>query len=229
MPQKSRYTAERKEQLVTDYMNGKMSPSDFERIYGSKPRVLKDWMRLYKTRGVKGLTPATQIRKYAPETKLSAVCDYLDGKGSIDDLCTKYDISDRKILRRWIKRYNSHGDFNQPNTGGSIYMVKGRVTTLEERIEIVSHCIANNKDYGKTIGQYGISYQQIYVWVRKYEKDGADGLTDRRGKRKDEISMTEVEKLRAQLKLKESENYRLQMENDLLKKLEALERGWDKD
>jgi regulator of replication initiation timing len=41
--------------------------------------------------------------------------------------------------------------------------------------------------------------------------------------------MTEVEKLRAQLKLKEAENLRLQMENELLKKLEALERGRDED
>lgn len=104
-------------------------------------------------------------------------------------------------------------------------MTKGRKTTLEERIEIVSHCIANNKDYGKTIEQYSVSYQQVYGWVRKYEKDGADGLDDRRDKRKDETSMTEIEKLKAQLKLKEAENMRLQMENELLKKLEALERG----
>ena len=108
-------------------------------------------------------------------------------------------------------------------------MAKGRSTTLEERIEIISYCIANNKDYGQTVRQYGVSYQQIYVWVRKYEKDGVDGLADRRGKRKDEASMSEVEKLRAQLKLKEAENLRLQMENDLLKKLEALERGLDED
>lgn len=73
-----------------------------------------------------------------------------------------------------------------------------------------------------------MSYQQIYGWVRKYEKDGVDGLTDRRGKRKDKASMTEVEKLRAQLKLKDAENLRLQMENELLKKLEALERGQTK-
>ena len=106
-------------------------------------------------------------------------------------------------------------------------MAKGRKTTLDEKIEIVSYCIANNKDYGKTIEQYGVSYQQIYGWVRKYEKDGIDGLTDRRGKRKNESSMTEVEKLQAQLKLKEAENQRLQMENELLKKLEALERGRD--
>ena len=105
-------------------------------------------------------------------------------------------------------------------------MTKGRKTTQEERIEIVCHCIANNKDYGKTIERYSISYQQIYGWVKKYEHSGINALTDRRGKRKAETSMTEIEKLRVQLKLKESENMRLQMENDLLKKLAELER-WD--
>lgn len=106
-------------------------------------------------------------------------------------------------------------------------MTQGRRTTQEERVEIVSYCIANDKDYGKTIDRYGVSYQQIYSWVRKYEADGVDGLCDRRGKRKDEASMSEVEKLRARIKLKEAENYQLRMENDLLKKLAELEGGWD--
>lgn len=57
-------------------------------------------------------------------------------------------------------------------------MVKGRKITLKERIEIVSDCISNNRDYGKTIDTYGVSYQQIYAWVRKYEKAGADEFVD---------------------------------------------------
>ena len=112
----------------------------------------------------------------------------------------------------------------QPNGGGEIYMATVRKTTLEERIEIVSYCIGNNKDYGRVMERYGVSYQQIYGWVRKYEQVGVEGLSDHRGKRKDHTSMNEVEKLRAQLKLKEAENRRLQMENDLLKKLEEVER-----
>jgi len=229
MPQKSRFTVEQKVKVVTEYISGKLSPSEFERIYGSGQRVLKDWVQLYEMRGVEGLTPSVNWQKYTPEVKLSAVLDYLNGVGSLDDICRKYDISGRRVLRRWIKQYNGHGDFKQPNSGGAVYMTKGRITTLEERIEAVSYCISNNKDYGKTIERYDISYQQIYAWVRKYEKDGPEGLSDRRGKRKDEASMSEVERLRAQLKLKEAENLRLQMENELLKKLEALERGWDKD
>jgi len=83
-------------------------------------------------------------------------------------------------------QYNSHVDFKQPNAEGVIYMAKGRATTLDERIDIVCYCISNNMDYSKTIKQYGVSYQQIYGWVRKYETKGSDGLVDRRGKRKDE-------------------------------------------
>jgi len=103
-------------------------------------------------------------------------------------------------------------------------MAKVRRTTLTERIEIVSFCITNN---GKTIEAHGISYQQIYSWVKKYEASGIDGLADRRGKRKDESDMSDIEKLQAQLKLQKAENLRLQMENELLKKLAALERGQD--
>ena len=225
MPQRSKYTPEEKVRFVEDYLSGRMGTSEFSHNYGSDGQVLRDWARLYQVRGIEGLTPALRTKKYSIETKRLAVMDYIEGLGSSRDICTKYDISDRKMLRRWVKRYNSHGDFGQPNSGGATYMAKGRDATLEERIEIVSFCIANNKDYGKTIEQYGISYQQIYGWVKKYEKSGHTGLIDRRGKRKEEAFMTEVEKLRAQLKLKEAENLRLQMENDLLKKLEEIERG----
>jgi len=105
-------------------------------------------------------------------------------------------------------------------------MTKGRATTQAERIEIVSHCIATNKDYGKTIEQYGVSYQQIYSWVRKYETGGIEGLEDRRGKQKPSEAMSETDKLKAEIKLEQAKNLRLQMENDLLKKLAELER-WD--
>lgn len=229
MPQKGRLLAEEKVKIVEKYLSGTLGPAEFKQRYGANEHTLYDWVRIYKQRGAAGLVPSAKNRRYSPKTKHQAVAEYLSGGGSQRDICLKYDISDKHILRDWIKRYNGHEDFAQPNSGGGIYMAKGRTTTLEERIEIVSYCIANNKDYGKAIEQYGVSYQQIYGWVRKYEKDGAEGLSDRRGKCKDQDSMSEVEKLRAQLRLKEAENLRLQMENDLLKKLEELERRRDID
>ena len=99
---------------------------------------------------------------------------------------------------------------------------------LEHKETVVTEAVEREraiKIVQKAIERYGVSYNQICGWVKKYEKDGSDGLIDRRGKRKDERAMTEVEKLRLALKLKDAENYRLQMENDLLKKLKEIERG----
>jgi transposase-like protein len=225
MPQKLRLPLEEKIKIAESCINGTSNKHECSEQYGLSWGTVQNWIRLYESRGIDGLKPAVKARKYSTELKLQSVKEYLSGNGSLEYICKRYDISTQSMLRRWILRYNSHGDFKQPNSGGDIYMAKGRNTTLEERIEIVSYCIANNKDYGKTVEDYKVSYQQIYGWVKKYEKDGYSGLADRRGKRKDLASMSEVDKLRAQLKLREAENYRLRMENDVLKKLEELERG----
>lgn len=182
-------------------------------------------MNQYQTQGPQGLVPKSKTTSYSAELKHQVVEEYLAGKGSLRDLCKKYVISKPEIIRRWVKKYNGHEELEAHGSGGSeIYMTSGRITTLEERIEIVEFCISNRKDYKATIEKYGVSYHQIYTWVRKYAEQGVEGLADRRGKRKDVTSMTEVESLQAQLKLKEEENRRLQIENELLKKLDEVER-----
>ena len=164
---------------------------------------------------------------YSSELKRCAVEEYLSGIGSQADICKKYKIFSRTQLRNWIKVYNSHKELRPSKGRGSdIYMTKGRNTTYEERVEIVSYCIEHGNDYAAAIEKYGVSYQQIYSWVRKYNEKGAEGLVDKRGKRKPESEMTELEKLRAENKMLEVRNKRLETENAVLKKLEELERRW---
>lgn len=103
-------------------------------------------------------------------------------------------------------------------------MTRGRLTTLDERIEIVSYCIAKGKNYGAAIEKYRVSYQQIYSWVCKYEEKGVDGLIDKRGKRKPLNEMTEMERLRAENKILKAENKQKEMEIAVLKKLAEIER-----
>ena len=106
-------------------------------------------------------------------------------------------------------------------------MAKGRKTTLDERVEIVKYWIEHDNDYVHTSNTFDVSYQQVRNWTKKYESKGLEGLRDRRGKKKPVEEMTEVEKLKAEMKLLEAKNKRLEMENNVLKKLKEIERRWD--
>ncbi len=122
--------------------------------------------------------------------------------------------------------YNGHKEFKERRGAGTeIYMTKGRKTTLAERIEIVEYCIEHGKDYPATIEKYGVSYQQIYSWVRKYEEKGIDALKDGRGRIKPVEEMTDMEKLQAENRLLKAQLRDKEVEMLLLKKLQELERG----
>jgi Transposase and inactivated derivatives len=165
-------------------------------------------------------------KKYSKELKLQAVQDYLAGGGSQREICRKYEIAAKRTLECWIKWYNGHKELKESHGSGmEIYMAKGRKTTQQERVEIVAFCIEHGKDYPLTIQTYGVSYQQIYSWVRKYEDKGVDGLADGRGRTKPESEMTDIEKLRAENRILQAKNLDLEIENAFIKKLKELEGG----
>ncbi len=100
-----------------------------------------------------------------------------------------------------------------------------RKTTQEERIQIVRECLNTDCNYAQIALKYGVSRHQVYDWVKKFTELGEAGLENRRGKRTaDQEPRTELEELKIQVAQLKRENYRLQMERDLLKKLEELER-----
>lgn len=211
---------------VERYKRGEASQKSEAKKQGVSQRTFQDWIRKYETFGAEGFL-RTRNREYSTELKESAVNAYLNGEGSQGTICKKYRISSRTQLQNWIKLYNSHGELRPSlGRGSEINMTKGRNTTYEERVEIVSYCIANGNDYAAVVEKYGVSYQQIYSWVRKYNEKGAEGLVDKRGKRKPESEMTELEKLRAENRILEARNKRLETENAVLKKLEEIERRW---
>ena len=169
---------------------------------------------------------AHENKKYSIELKQEAVKAYLRGEGSLRKICKKYGILSDYQLRNWILWYNGHREFKERSSArGEIYMTKGRKTTQEERAEIVAFCIEHNKDYGLTVETYKVSYQQIYAWVRKYEEGGVDKLRDSRGRTKPVEEMTEVEKLKAEMKILEAKNRQLEIENAFIKKLQELKGG----
>ena len=162
-------------------------------------------------------------KKYSTELKIAAVKSYLAGEGSLNQTCKKFGILRHKQLQDWIMWYNGHKDIKWCNSAkGEIYMTKGRKTTQEERAKIVAFCIEHNYDYGLTVETHKVSYQQIYAWVRKYEEGGVDKLKDNRGRTKPAEEMTELEKLKAEMKILEAKNRQLEIENEFIKKLQEL-------
>jgi transposase len=73
--------------------------------------------------------------------------------------------------------------------------------------------------------KYKVSYQQVRMWTLHFEEMGENGLEDRRGKRKkDQTPRTELEKAQIEIEQLKHKLYLAEMERDLLKKLEELER-----
>ena len=104
-------------------------------------------------------------------------------------------------------------------------MKQGRETTQEERIAIVKDCLENSSNFGETAIKYKVSYQQVYTWVKKFKELGEGGLEDRRGKRiAAQEPRTELEAARKEIAELKHKLYMAEMERDLLKKLDELER-----
>lgn len=221
---KHKYTYQEKEKILLEYLNNTYGFREICRIYSIAQQSLKDWIRLYETFGIEGLKTGATASRYSKETKEAAVNDYLTHSLPTKEILKKYQIRSNTQLRRWIKKYNGHEELKASGTGGTAIMTKGRTTTFDERVEIASYCIAHDHNYSETAEKFKVSYQQARSYTVKYEKKGIQGLQDKRGKRKAADELSEVEKLRAELKMEKAKRIKAEMEASFLKKLDEIER-----
>ena len=209
-----RFTKEEKLWAVDQRLNKKRSFNSIaDQLSVHKCTVMK-WVNQFSTYGTTAFDRKHNTH-YSEELKNEAVRFYLDGRGSMSD----------RQLRSWIRQYNSHELKASPGIyGGTKSMTKGRKTTFDERVSIVEECIKNNMNYAETAEKYGLSYQQVYVWLRKYKQKGIEGLKDHRGRRKPESEMSDLEKLKAENRMLKAELERKELENMFLKKVDEIER-----
>ena len=226
MGRKRKYTIEEKIQAVLDYKKGIRGKAQRCNDLGlvRSGTDLYRWVKQYDKQGEIIFYPKERNKEYSKEFKERVVKEDWDGKGSARDLCYLHDILSMTTLLNWVKSYNSHEELKDYNPKREVYMTKSRKTTIEERIEIVQYCLNQDKEYKFAAEQYNVTYAQVYQWVKKYLELGEAGLTDKRGRRKEESQLTELEKLQRenerlkhQLELKERENI-------ILKKLKEVER-----
>lgn len=216
---------ENKLKAVHEYLAGHGSTITIARKYGVTITPFRQWLAKYKAFGDKAFLRTNGNARYSLEFKRNVVQSYLNGEGSLEELIIRFKIPSISTVKQWILKYNSsHDELKAYNSGRKLIMTNGRKTTLEERIEIVKYCIEHQNNYNETADKFFVSYQQVYSWCKKYEIKGIDGLQDKRGRKKLEDEMSEVEKLRAENKLLQAQIRRKELENAFLKKLEEIER-----
>ena len=212
-----------KQKTVTEIESGRLSQGEAAKRLNVSKTTIQGWLSKYRSEGNAGLEIDGKNRIYSVQTKQQAVEAYLTGKYSQERICEIFKIRDRRLLRDWLKVYNSGKEFKQMSGGSR--MKSTHKATKEERIQIAKECLESGNNYGEIAKKYGVSYQQARTWTLKYKELGEAGLEDRRGKRKyEQEPRTELEQAQIRIAQLEHQLRMAEMENHLLKKLKEIER-----
>ena len=158
-------------------------------------------------------------RKYSDELRLKIVNEYLDGKnGGFEALGHKYGMH-HSIIQRWVYLYESGGIealFNAPGT-----------YTGEFKLNAVEYMHQHSLSIQKAAALFKIpSTDTLAKWERIYYEEGKEALLEeRRGRSKKLPSARKGRPPKKDVNENEdllAEVQRLRMENDYLKKLNAL-------
>ena len=157
--------------------------------------------------------------KYSWEYKLECVNKYKNGR-HIEHPIGNSRNSFMTHVRDWVKSYDDLGidDLKHSSTN--------KIWTPEKRFELVAKVLAGNSITSVAKLSH-INPGQLYQLVRKYNESGMNGLQCKKGrptmkknnkKKRSKLSISEQE----ELKLLRERNEYLEMENEYLKKLDAL-------
>lgn len=225
---RKKYSKEFKLKLVNEHLEEGTSYWKLSKDYGIEASIIRRWGDAFNAFGEAGIESHNcDLYNYSAEFKQKVVEEYLATSTSFKDLAYKYKILAPSSVRNWLKMYNNHEELKESRPKGDYLMIKEkptRKTTLEERITIIEYCIAHSNDYAATAMEYNCSYGQVYSWARKYTQYGISGLYDKRGRNKPNEELNEIEKLRAENRMLKIQSKHQEMEIDLLKKLEDIER-----
>ena len=155
------------------------------------------------------------MSKYSNEFKLEVVKYYLDEQHSYTECMKKFNIPSTSIIRQWVNKYKNHG-------------ISGLLKQLNSNYDgnfkqnVVEYMHTNHLSATKTSNYFNLGNANVVLkWERIYYEEGPQALyAERCGKSKimgskNNKNVNENEDL-----LKEVQ--RLRMENEYLKKLNAL-------
>ena len=224
---RQQYSLEQKIRTSETYLSGAKGASELAAELGMGKfgcRAIRRWAAAYRANGAEAFSPDHRSRGYSGDLKLLAVESYLNGEGSLDAICNRYKILSHKALRSWIQKYNNGEELLDTNPNPEVEMAQRKKTTQQERQEIVDYCLQHGRNYQATAAKFEVSYGQVYSWVKKFDSKGYAGLSDKRGHRKPDEELDEVERLRRENRRLERALREKEMALKLLKKKRDIER-----
>ena len=157
------------------------------------------------------------MSKYSGELKLQIVKYCLDEHHSSYDAAKKFNLPDPTPIKRWIRRYNEHG------VEGLIKQQKSSYTGFFKE-NVIEYMHNNHLSATQVAIHFRIEVSVVLKWERIYYEEGPQAFyEERRGRRKNMSSKSKSKKL-SEDNEKDliAEVQQLRMENEYLKKLNAL-------
>lgn len=226
MRKNKRYSANELVDFINLYLINGISYKDLNENYGLNLNSAKFnfYVRKYKENGPTALISKVSNNQYSNNFKEEIAKEYLSTAISYRELAIKYDVPADTTVRDWVLKYTNGKENQSYSPKAEVYSMKTRKTTLEERIKIVEDYFNNQLTYKEAAEKYQVNYNNIYSWVAKYKKHGPVGLKDGRGRGKNPEIQTDTEKLKAQNEALQAKNKWLEMELEVLKKADQIER-----
>jgi len=151
------------------------------------------------------------MAKFTKEERLAAVLEVEAGE-SLASVGKRHQMSSQ-VISRSLGLFQQHGEAGLSS--------RGRKWTTEDKIRILKYMNENHLSCKETSIQFGISGSgTVWEWERRYLEEGIRGLENKKKGRKPRTPKPKSPKTR--LEELEEENLNLRIENEYLKKLNAL-------
>ena len=158
------------------------------------------------------------MSKYSNEFKLKVVKYCIEGHHSKYEACAEFQIPSSNTVDKWVKKYKEHGPKGLMKNLKSSY-------SGEFKQNVVEYMHNNHLSLFETSVKFNIgNHSLVGKWERIYYEKGPQGLyIEQRGKSRNMNSKTKNKKMSKEIEEDLiAENQRLRMENEYLKKLNAL-------
>ena len=156
-------------------------------------------------------------RKHTDGFRIKVVLEYLSGEnGGLETISKKYGIAYSQ-LRRWVHLYEQHG--------AEVFSKSTGTYSGEFKVHVVKYMQKNGMSLVEAANYFGIPGDHtVPKWERIYYEEGPDALLEERRGRKN-MGKKNISKPKKNVNENEdllAEVQRLRMENEYLKKLNAL-------